>query len=271
MPPRALQCRARRASRASHGLCQNASSRRFGGGARIATAEIAWDPWQRLGRDAARSVGTCLACSEPILRRHPRCRRTMHQAGARSRSFHGKWAPPSQGPATVAFWDSAPPRRARIERQWQPRLRQRNLARVLGGMGLGGDWGMGLGEMELGEMGLGGHGNLGKGSWGRLVPSAPCERAPVRPCAGVRRRQPQGCAAMPRRPRPANQPRSNGGQPPPGPMPVPGSRRKWPATAPPKFPCHEDTRRRCPCPAKCAAVAARTTRAASAGAITTGT
>ncbi len=33
--------------------------------------------------------------SEPILRRHPRCRRTISQAGARSRSFHGKRAPVS--------------------------------------------------------------------------------------------------------------------------------------------------------------------------------
>jgi hypothetical protein len=33
--------------------------------------------------------------SEPTLRRHPRCRRTISQAGARSRSFHGKRAPVS--------------------------------------------------------------------------------------------------------------------------------------------------------------------------------
>lgn len=33
--------------------------------------------------------------SEPILRRHPRCRRTISHAGARSRSFHGKRAPVS--------------------------------------------------------------------------------------------------------------------------------------------------------------------------------
>jgi hypothetical protein len=59
--------------------------------------------------------------SEPILRRHPRCRRTISQAGARSRSFHGKRAPVSLAANCNILGQDVPPR-PRFARDCRPLL-----------------------------------------------------------------------------------------------------------------------------------------------------
>jgi hypothetical protein len=101
-------------------------------------------PWQRLGRDAPPEAFNlpCLQSehcrrgnSEPILRRHPRCRRTISQAGARSRSFHGKRAPVSLAANCNILGQDVTPR-PRFERDCRPLLarQEARAMRALRGM-----------------------------------------------------------------------------------------------------------------------------------------